>query len=294
MSAQKSKGGFKTKIALLAREVRKKQREHEKFLRLEEQARKRWTRGYQAFLKAADQLSQLTVHKTKKEADLKKKVQGWPNETVSLTKERDSLRASIKNVALELAGFATKLATLCEQEISETKTTDEIITQVFSLNATVVRAAGDREDCLKRHVFPRLFDESGGLLRQVSFTNSDGLKRVVAMVNSMTIVKGDLASEAKSEISKFFERFRQVTKMDESVKPLYELTRQLLVEKTDFKVGPDLYRFLAMELNAIVFPELARAQILLRSSIRSEKTTSYIRLYRRDSRTDMWEVVPQT
>ena len=91
----------------------------------------------------------------------------------------------------------------------------------------------------------------------------------------------------------FFDRFQKETRMDETVRPLYDLTRELLVEKTDFKVGPDLYRFLAMELDADIYPELSKAQLLLRQSIRSEKTTSYIRVYERESRTSNWVVVPQ-
>ena len=114
------------------------------------------------------------------------------------------------------------------------------------------------------------------------------------MVNTMTIIRGDFAAEAKQQIQDFFARFQKPAKIDQSVEALYELTRQLLIEKTDFKVGPDLYRFLAMELENEIFPELARAQTLLRQSIRSERTNSYIRIYERKSRTNNWEVVPQS
>jgi hypothetical protein len=127
----------------------------------------------------------------------------------------------------------------------------------------------------------------------VSFTSADGLQRVVAMVNTMTLVQGDLATRAKAEIAEFFGRFRNAP-MDANAKAMYELTRQLLVEKTNFKVGPDLYRFLGMELDSEIFPELARAQHLLRQSIRSEKTNSYIRLYERKSLRDNWVVVSQS
>ncbi|MFH1099214.1 MAG: hypothetical protein V1723_04855 [Candidatus Uhrbacteria bacterium] len=287
-------GGFKMRATVLEREINKKKRHLIKLVRLEERSRKEWTRVYCAFLKAVSQLTELKVHKTKKEAGLKRKIKDWPAETVRLTQERDSIRAKIKETEQALIALGTEQTKLLEQEANEIKTVDEIVTQVVALNAAVVRASNDREECLNRHVFPRLIDDKGNLRSQISFTSSDGLRRVVAMVNTMTIVRGDLAARAKSEIQCFFDRFQKVAEMADVVRPLFDLTRQLLVEKTDFKVGPDLYRFLSMELDAEIFPELSRAQMLLRQSIRSEKTSSYIRIYERKSRADPWEVVKQS
>ena len=287
-------GGFKTRVTDLEHKINKNKRHLAKLTRLEERSRKVWTKAYQLFLKAANQLTKLKVHGTRKEVGLIRKIRDWPVETIRLTKERDDLRAQIKQTEQALVKLGIEQAKLVEQQTNEIKTIDEIVTQVFGLNAAVVRASGDREDCLTRHVFPRLIDAKGNLRSQISFTSSDGLRRVVAMVNTMTIVRGDLAAQAKSEIQCFFDRFQRVTKMDDTVKSLFDLTRQLLVEKTDFKVGPDLYRFLSMELDADIFPELSRAQTLLRQSIRSEKTSSYIRIYERKSRTDPWEVVKQS
>lgn len=289
-----SAGGFKTRVALLDRQIIKGKRQLQKLTRLEERSRKVWTKAYHIFLKSANQLTELKIHGTKKETDLKKKIKDWPVETVRLTQERDSLRKQIKESEQALVALGTERATMLEQQSNETKTINEIVTQVFALNDAVVRASSDREACLNRHIFPRLVDSESNLRSQISFTSSDGLRRVVAMVNTMTIVRGDLAAQAKSEIQQFFERFQKTTKMDDTVKPLYDLTRELLVEKTDFKVGPDLYRFLAMELDTEIFPELSSAQTLLRQSIRSEKTTSYIRIYERASRTTSWEVVRQS
>lgn len=283
-----------TNALVLEREIKKVKRQLERLIQLEGRSRRVWTKAYQFFLKAANQLTKIKVHGTKKEVGLIKKIRDWPAETVRLTKERDDLRAQIKQTEQALVKLGIEQAKLVEQQINEIKTIDEIVTQVFGLNAAVVRASGDREDCLTRHVFPRLIDAKGNLRSQISFTSSDGLRRVIAMVNTMTIVRGDLAAQAKSEIQCFFDRFQRVTKMDNTVKPLFDLTRQLLVEKTDFKVGPDLYRFLSMELDADIFPELSKAQTLLRQSIRSEKTSSYIRIYERKSRTDPWEVVKQS
>ena len=72
------------------------------------------------------------------------------------------------------------------------------------------------------------------------------------------------------------------------------MTKKILVEKTRFKIGPDLYRFLSLELDKEIYPELRKAQELLKQSLRSQKTNSYIRLYQREGRTDQWEPVRQT
>jgi hypothetical protein len=82
--------------------------------------------------------------------------------------------------------------------------------------------------------------------------------------------------------------------MDPNTKILYDLTHQLLIEKTKFKVGPDLYRFLSMEIDQETLPELHEAQRLLRQSIRSEKTSSYIRIKQRESQNSNWVDVRQS
>jgi len=287
-------GGFKTKIAELERKIRKAKKDLERLVRLETASRNRWTKAYQAVFGNAMKLAELKVAGTKKQKDLGEKVTRWPKESQRLTKERDLYREKIKTEEQKLAALGAELATVKEQELNETRSVDEIVTQVFGLNDAVVRASTDREACLKRHVFPRLLDEKGKLRRQVSFTSSNGLRRVVAMVNTLTVIQGDLAAKAKQLIQEFFDRFQKAAAVDEVVRPLYELTRELLVERVDFKVGPDLYRFISMELDEDIFPELAQAQALLRQSIRSEKTTSYIRIYQRKDRTHPWEVVPQS
>ena len=285
---------FKTRIRSLEQQIGKKKRELERFTAKEQRSRDTWTKAYHQFIAAATTLTELSRHGTKREKTLHAKIIGWPKRSVALTKERDSFRAQIEGVREGLIRLGTELTRLVEQETGDVSATNEIVTQVFELNDAVVRASGAREDSLNRHVFPRLIDEHGKLCSQVSFNSSDGTRRVVAMVNTMTLVSGDMATRAMAEIQRFFDRFKQQAEMDANLRALYELTRQLLVEKTSFKVGPDLYRFIAMTLDADIFPELATAQHLLRQSIRSEKTNSYIRLYARGSRTDSWEVVKQS
>ncbi len=286
--------GLKTDIGGLGREVAKKKKELDTLTVHYKQTRKQLSKAYKDLMELVDKLADLKVRNTKKEAALLKKIKAGKVENVRLTEVRDGYLERIEKVNEELLELGTKLTMLREQEINEIKNIDDIVIQVFGLNEAVVQAAAAREDCLKRHVFPRLIDSQGNLLSQITFPSSDGLRRVVAMVNTMTIIRGDLAAEAQREIQQFMERVQKPAKIDPTMEALFELTRQLLIEKTDFKVGPDLYRFLAMDLDADTFPELARAQMLLRQSIRSEKTNSYIRIYERSSRTENWEVVPQS
>ena len=104
---------LKTRI-VLEREIKNCKRRLEKLIQLEKRSRKVWTKAYNLFLKAANQLVGLKVHHTKKEADLKKKIKDWPAETIRLTSERDAFRKQIEQAKDKLAKLGTKLATLKE------------------------------------------------------------------------------------------------------------------------------------------------------------------------------------
>lgn len=283
---------MKTRIKQLRRQIAARKRDLEKFSSRESRAKSKWAVGYGKYMAAAAELAKLTRHGTKKEESLKAKVLDWPQMSCFLTAGRDRHRDEITTAQNELTTLGLDLTRLIEQQSGDERATNEIVAQVFDLNDAVVRAATAREDCLNRHVFPRLISEDGKLSSQVSFTSKDGKRRVVAMVNTMTLVQGDLARKAQEEISKFFSRFK-TTKMDANTKAMFEITEQILVEKTKFKVGPDLYRFLGLKLDDELFPELSLAQQYLRQSIRSEKTNSYIRIFERSSPTDKWQVVRQ-
>ncbi len=284
---------FKAKIRELKRLIARAQMERQKYIAQEDRARARWRKKFKQQNADVDKLASIKVHGTLKEKKLQQKVFGFGTRSEQMTiAGRDKIRDKIVETEEKLIQLGLELARVSEQESNEVGVNDEIVTQVFALNGTVVRAAADLGECLKRHVFPRLISD-GKLCSQVSFTSADGLRRVVAMVNTMTIVKGELATSAQAEIEKFFSKFQHMT-MDNNTKALFELTKQILVEKTSFKVGPDLYRFLGMELDAEIFPELSLAQHYLRQSLRSEKTNSYIRIFIRDSVTDKWRAVPQS
>jgi len=284
---------FKAKIASLKRLIARQQKERQKLVEQEARARKKWLAMFDKQNSDVDKLATIKVHGTLKERKLQQKVLGFAKKSVQMTETgRNKIRDKIKVLEEKLIQLGLELARLSEQQNSEVDVNNEIVTQVFALNGVVVRAAADLGDCLKRHVFPRLISD-GKLCSQVSFYSADGLRRVIAMVNTMTIVRGDLANLAQAEIEKFFAKF-QATDMDPNTKALFGLTKQILIEKTNFKVGPDLYRFLGMELDEGVFPELSLAQRYLRQSIRSEKTNSYIRIYERNSTTEKWSPVPQS
>lgn len=279
----------------LEREIAKNERTLKTLRKKEAASRKKWTAAYKKFRKATTDFAKLKYHDTAKAKGLAAKIIEWDGQIdEKLTKDRDEVRAKIAALQEEQIKKGLDLARLTEQESSEVGAMDEIVTQIFVLNNTVVRAAKDREDCLNRHVFPRLMSPSGKLLTQVPLTSKDGLRRVTAMVNNMTIIRGDLAEQAKHEIQKFFDRHYKAPDMDEKTKILFDLTREILIEKTNFKIGVQLSRFLSLELSERIFPELTEAQRLLRLSISSEKSSSYIRIFERASRTDKWQVVPQS
>lgn len=282
------------RISELERLIKAKKAEIAKLKKKEDKARKVWNKHHHVFEKAADDLADIKIHGTRKEERIKKTIKSWRPKTITLTRARDSARVGMAKAHEELNQLSIELAVLSSQLNSRNAEVDEIIKRVFELNDSAVTASKNREAYLTRHVFNQLYDDNGNQRTQVTFTSSDGLRRVTAMVNSITIVDDTAASTAKTLIEQFFERYDKPVALSPSIKPLFDLTRQLLTEKTKFKVGPHLYRFLTMELDSATFPELHEAQRLLRSSIRSEKTNSYIRIKKRTSLRDKWQQVPQS
>lgn len=260
----------------------------------EKTVRARWTKEYNRFMEKASEVAHLTIHGTLKEKNLQEAITSWPKRTKEITKNRDEKRIEIEKAKeqkqkyeLELAGI---LAGIKAREERETT----IVDQVFSLNAAVIEALELRNSFLTENVYDRLFDEQGNLRSQITIDNADGTKRVRAMVNTITRVESELAEKAIAKINNFFDRIMPGTEMDKITSTLFELTKKILIEKTSFNIGPDFYRFISIEFDTDLFPELKIAQELLRKSLRSEKTNSYIRLYERASAKDKWRAIPQT
>ncbi len=269
--------------------IRKCETKIDQWSKKETASRKKWVRAYDSFISASEQLANLTRHGTKREASLKKRIESWREQSRELTKQRDAARKAIAAEKEKKAQFQLELAKLEQQIQAETKKTDEVVEQTFFLNKNVSHALEALNSYLTNHVFHLLIGEDGNLRSQITFTYSDGTRRVIAMVNAITRVQPDMAAEAKRLIEQFFDRLRPQSEMDEVTKNLFNLTKGLLIEKTHFKVGPDLYRFLGLDINGEIFPELKKAQNILRRSLRSEKTSSYIRLFQRKGENDRWK-----
>lgn len=262
---------------------------------IEAKARAAWTKLHHRFLDAAKELAHLKHHGTKKEAHLGAVIDEFDVKSPDLTRQRNEARVRMEELRREKEQANLELARVMAEEQARTRATDEVVAQVFALNTAVVQASIAREGYVTAHVFPLLIDPKTGSLRsQVTFTSADGLRRVMARVNTITIVNHDLAIRALELIDAFKARVRPDPDItDATTNMLFDLTDQLLVQRTNFKVGPDLYRFLRLDLDRKLFPELVEAQDLLKQSIRSEKTESYIRLTERASISSPWKQVRQ-
>lgn len=282
-----------TKIVKLEAGIRKCDKNLNRLEKQEARVRSAWAKKNQRALKVQDDILNLRKFGTNKHEKLKAFIRKWKEESPELTRKRDEIRAAIAEQTGEVTKQEIELSRIMEREAAETRARNELVDQVFLLNNSVIAALDTRNHYLSGHVYNQLFDEQSNPRSQLTFINSDGTKKVLALVNTIQIVLPDLAAEAMREIEQFFDRFRPQAEMDEATQDLYDLTKKLLVMKTKFRVGPDLSRFLSLELDNDRFPELRKAQDLLKNSIRSEKTNSYIRLYRRASRADKWEQIKQ-
>lgn len=280
----------KKEAGLLERAINRTKKALEALQEREKRAREKWTKRYRRFMKATQDMAGLKNVATKKAAGLRDIIMNWPDETERLTKERDAEREAIRQKEEELHRQETELAVLLERIRRESTHTDEIVDQVFALNDTVVQALVNRNDFLTAHVYKLLIDPDGKLRSQVTLTSSDGLRRVVALVSHITRIDSALAAEAQAEVQKFFDRFSADAgeKKDDTVRALIDILEHILIERVSFRVGSDLYRFLGIEIDERVFPELKRAQHLLGHSLRSEKTSSYVKLYSRSATDKPW------
>ena len=286
--------GPKTQISVLEREIAKLKKEQTKLIIFYEESRKKLGKAYDNLMGLVDQLTEIKVHGTKKESALSKRIKDGKAENVRLTKVRNDYFAQIDSTKEKLSELGMQLMVLKERELNKIDSTNEIVSQVFALTEAMVQATAARDEFLKRHVFLHLLNEKGKPLSQVTFDSSDKRRRVVALVNTMTFMRSDLAEQAKREIDSFFERFQKPALTDPHIQAMMSITKEILVEKTFVKPGETLYRFISMELDDYIFPELVRAQRLLRQSIGSKQTTSYVRLLRRAQVNEKFVAVPQS
>lgn len=292
-------------VSIVEKAIKSVQRNIDRLKKVEAKARAAWTKRYHEYQESVTRKDAIANEfrdraKTRriipKKLDqqfdrLSKLVDGWAKQSAELTKKRNEERAKIKAEEDRLHELKVEAAKLIAQVEAERKAVDEVVNMVFTLNHKVILAFHDRNDFLTQHVYPHLIDDEGKLRSQITFMNSDQTRKVVALVNSITRMDPDLAGRARQLVDKFFDQFTEKAEMDQPTMALFDLTRNILVEKTQFKVGPDLYRFLGLEIKEQLFPELYQAQMLLRQSMRSEKTDKYVRLYVRESAEHSWEQV---
>jgi hypothetical protein len=257
-------------------------------------AYQRWEKEFQRFMKSATDFAGLKITQSKRADRLRKIIHDWPSDHQRLSKAKANLDQQIESLLKQLR--------LCDEQLFQLENTvaqlqqknDAIVDQVFALNNEVVAAARARDTYLMSQVFTYLRKSDGSLRRQVSFISSDQLRKVVAMVNSISYLEPSLAERAELEINNFFARYQLPLVADPLMAKVTELLRNVLTSKRTFQIGPSLYEFLTMVLDEHSFPELVRAQQYLKASFRSEKTNSYVRIFSRPTVTDKWQPVPQS
>lgn len=254
----------------------------------------RWTREYHRYQKKVLEFMDLKKHGTIKEQKLKESIKGWDKRSIEITKGKYAAIGEIDKIKEEKQTYEIELAEIMATIKARDEKNTRMVEHVFDLNSAVIEALELRNLFLTENVYDRLFDEKGNLRSQITIDNADSTKRVIARVNTITKIEPELAEKALGKIECFFDRVRPSAEMDKATLALFELTKRILVEKTKFDVGPDFYRFISVDFDSETFPELKFAQDLLRKSLRSEKTNSYIRLYERESRKDKWRPIAQT
>lgn len=274
-----------------------RQKELARVKKYEKDVRELWTREYARFLKATKTYRSLKRLNTKRAKRLGEIIDGWDKRTVELTKKRDDMREAIAELEKEIIELRLAQTGLLNRFKAEQEAGDEIVNQVFSLTDTVLAALEKRNDYLLGHVFPRLTDREGKMRSQVTIANSENTRKVVVLSNYLQLVEPQMAAEAIALIEKFFNRIQPKVEVDGDTLILYEITKQLLVIKVTpktFRIGPELSHFLGIKIAKTKFPELWQAQDLLARSLRSEKTSKYIRLFERNTPDEKWQQVKQT
>jgi hypothetical protein len=289
-------GKKKTLIEKLEAQIEQANKRLQKLNEEERKARARWTKGYQSYRKAAKNLAGYIrrIFGENRYAKFVERVLAWDEKTVELTKERDKIRNEIKKMKEKLQYLKAEKEVMQERIAAAKRETDEIVQMVFDLTAEVREAIEKRERYIARHLFKKFADEEtkqGRPRSQLTLISSDSQRKVLVRRNYITEVQPHIAEQALELIEQFFSRFREETQMDENTQSLYDLTQQLLVIRRNFKVGPQLYIFLQIDIDPEAFPELYQAQKLLGSSLRSTKTNKYIKLYEKDEN-DNWIEVP--
>jgi len=272
----------------------------------ESEARRLWTLGNNKF-HAADQKLQkrqdnnlTTDYKDKDGVVINKTVEslwliktGWKKRSDELTQRRDAAREAMRKKEEEIRTQEELLSEMLHAHKIQLEQTDGMVDKAFMLNDGVVAALQNMDKYLTSDVFPHLHEKA----TQKMIENSTSTKRVVIMTNSINIMDVAKVEEAKREIDAFFTRInptKDVQSEDDTIAMLSELLKELLVVKIKVKAGPNLSKFLGMELNGEKFPELKKAQRLLASATNYVRSGKYVRLYTRENKDDVWQAARQS
>ncbi|MFH0780047.1 MAG: hypothetical protein V1928_04300 [Parcubacteria group bacterium] len=276
--------------------LNKLKKELEKAIKNEAMTRAKWNEEFNKYNDAVEIAMSCWKPRNKKERRIKEKALGFRPKSHASTKERDQFRNERENIKANISAIENEIKGIVEKMEYERKNTDSIVDHVFSLNNSVVAALLNRNAFLNTNLFHRLrvVNQKGKPLSQATIINSESTRKAVALVNTITKLDPELANKAQTLIQQFFDRITGKAEMDRDMLAIYELTKGLFVENTTFKPGELLYKFLIQEFNQSILPELVEAQKLLKQSLRSERTNTYIRLYERKSRGEKWVEVKQS
>ena len=271
----------------------------------ESEAKRLWTLGYKQFLNADEKLSLrikngLTVNPINKDGktiqlvknlwDIK---EGWKEKSRILTEKRDAARRAIDEKKAEIALSEKTLEKLISDHQLQLQKTDGIVDNVFLLNSGVVSALENMDKFLSTDIFPQLEDVS----TQKTIENSTSTKKIVIMTNNINWMDAEKAMEAKKLINDFFDRINPKNDEktnDTTIQMLSSLLKELLVVKIKTKAGPNLSKFLYMDIDKTRFPELVKAQKLLASATNYVRSGKYIRIYIRENKDEKWQSVRQS
>lgn len=270
----------------------------------ETEARRLCTLGYKKSLSATKELNErrkknLTVDvlkggiTNKTVANLWEIIDGWEERSEELTRRGDAARTAMEAKKQEIIQQEQILEKVLHEYQIQTQQTDGMIDNMFMLNEGVVAALENMDKYLASDIFPHLHEKA----TQKMFENSISTKKVVIMTNSINIMDVSKVGEANWYIDDFFKRLNPQTTVqsqDDTVAMLSELLKELLDVKIRVKAGPNLSKFLALELSEEKFPELRKAQRLLASATNYVRSGKYVRLYIRTSKNDTWQPVRQS
>lgn len=270
----------------------------------ESEARRLWSLGHNKYMSAVAKLNDRRKKGLSVDVDKKgirnKAVQklwetldGWDLKSAELTQRRDTARLAMEKKRQEILEEEHLLEQILHEHRLQVQQEDAMIDKVFLLNDGVVSALEHMDKHLSTHVFPQLHEKG----TQKTIENSSLTKRLVIMTNSITFMDVSKVEDAKRYIDAFFARIspgRNSSSDDTTVSMLSELLQELLVVKIKVKAGPNLSKFLALDLDEDKFPELSKAQKLLASATNYVRSGKYVRLFTRETKEDAWHPVRQS